>query len=253
MKFALIILFVSAAALADAGNSGYDRPNRSRRSHRGSNESPFVNENIHWTLADWLVEKRMIREEDEWLALHSSSTSLALSISGAQESYILSSGGTNSHYWQNSASASLSYAILGLEYKYENSNENYVRQSGQVDLRLFGGHPRTTFLKLSYGGRQWDFASPSSHVINPYAAGYLNLYIFRLLGVWGSYQYLFNAYDQNQQLYQGDRWEYGAFIDLRFIKAFAREFMEYTRTTPSGGTMTTSIRSGYGLGGEITF
>lgn len=235
---------MGASAVAEVSNS--------RRG--GDSPSSFISPNVHWTLADWLTQKQNSRSEDLWLVLHTKTPqSLGLVIAGGQVPYNLDHNNTKTSQWENRGVFGLSYSIFGIQYQYEKSNEDFVRQSGQFDIRILGDSPRTTFWLFSYGARKWDFANPSSSVTNPYASSQLNLYIFKFLGVEGAYQYFFKANDGSQKSYDGSRVEYGPFIDLRLIKVFGKYFSETTNTTPSGGTETTDTRSGTEVGAEIGF
>src|SRR6185312_14448301 len=145
-------------------------------------------------------------------------------------------------YWMDHDHAALSYSIVGAQYDYEKSNEGWTRQSGQIDLRLFGVTQRSTYWLVSYGERKWDFSNPSDTVTNPYVSTELNLFLIRHFGINGQYRYYLKANDQNGEAFESDRSQYGAFIRFRYINLFANYYRDTSKTTPLGGAASTDTR-----------
>lgn len=206
-----------------------------------------------WTLADWMAQKKSFKMMDQWLALNRTLNSFEFNIAGGRRSYDLTVDGdvekkTIDHY-----AASFYWSIFGLEYQFEDSNENFKRESGQINLRLFGTSSQTTYLTAFYGLREWTFTDPANEVNNQYAGAKLNLYILSFFGIAGQYTKYLRAKADDDVKYEGDRGEYGVFFDLYLIRLYGQFFKETTERAASGSAVEMDDRSGTELGIQFYF
>ena len=254
--FSLFTIFLALNAEAATRNS------RTSVASGTASRSNGGDTNVHWTLADWLTEKQSFLSQDHWLALGKTLTNFEFNVGGGQSSYTLrSSGGStvDTTDWENHGDISLYWSIFGLEYKIENSSEGYNRQSGQFNLRLVGQNSRQTNLVGYYGVRKTDYSSPSpaNSITNPYAGGSLDLYIFSFFGINGAYTKNFKAEDSlvaGHQYQEGDRVDYGAFIDIYYVRLYGKGWQETNKKSPiAGGTATNEKRSGVTGGVQLYF
>jgi hypothetical protein len=225
---------MTSAAFAGEGNED----------ERGGGSRDGGERVVRWTLADWLAEKEQFRIEDQWLALHRTSGWFALELGGGSESYSYTDKGTTTSQTATDIDAGLWLSIFGLNYLYENSNEDWSRQSASVNLRLFGTHARSTYFNVGFGERWWSFSNPTSSVANSFIEAKLNLYIFRIFGIEGQYDDYLTATASDQSTYSGNKVQYGAFFEIGFLRIGAREILETTNHTPSGGALDKQTRNG---------
>lgn len=210
-------------------------------------------ESTRWTLADWMTQKKSMRAMDQWLAFHRSKDLFEFNIEGGQQTYDVTVGASVEEKRIDRYGASFYWSIFGLEYEREESTEDFIRESGQFNLRLFGVNSQTTNLVVYYGVRRWEFESPSNEVKNQYAGTKLNLYVVSFFGLEGQYRHFFRANDSSNVKYEGSRAEYGAFIDVYFVRLYGRGFKEIAETTPSGGVTTEHEREGVEAGIKLYF
>lgn len=201
-------------------------------------------ESTRWTLADWMTQKRSFKAMDQWLALNRTLSSFEFNIEGGRQTYDLEVGGSTTKKEIDHYGASIYWSIFGLEYQFEKSNENYERESAQFNLRILGTSSQTTNITGFYGIRKTSYSNPSNELENQYAGGRINLYFLDFFGVEGQYQKNFRAEDKNNTEYEGERIEYGVFIDLVFVRLYGKAFQDTNHKTDSVGVQTKESREG---------
>jgi hypothetical protein len=207
-------------------------------------------DNVHWTLSDWLLQKQEFRLEDQWLALNRQLNFFEFNIQGSQTRYDVSAGGSVKSHRVDRYSASIYFSIFGLEGGVENTDEDIDYKYGQFNVRIFGQSSRATNLTVGYGMRKREDRSqtPELDVTNQYANAKLQLYIFQYFGIDGSYRKDFTASDQANTKYEGERVEYGAFVEYQFVRLYGNAFVDNTYKTAPGATTQQETRSGIDAG-----
>lgn len=211
-----------------------------------------------WTLADWLDTRRNITLQNQWLALN---TNYAMN-EGVLYDFYLGGGGGEFDFTGDQIPideekeklynyfGAFYISILGLEYRYEKSKEVYSQNEGNLDFRLFGTSTQTTNLVLQYGIRalkEFQFGEFEQQ----FAGGYLQLYIFRFLGLEGRYRnYFWNTMEDGTMKMRSERWDYGVFLEKSFFRIFGTIFQEtFTYENPT----LSQERKGVNVGLRINF
>lgn len=243
MRFIVIVAAMLAHAIAEART-----PTGGGFFSRNQNK-----ESVHWTLADWMTQTQNFRAMDYWLAMNRSINNFEFNLEGGQQNYDITVGTSKKSQRIDKVGASVYWSIFGLEYQREDSSEDFIRESGQFNLRLFGTSSQSTNLILYYGLRKWTFASPVNEVKNQYAGAKLNLYIFSFFGLEGQYRRDFRSSAKNGIDYEGDRVEYGAFVDVSIVRIYGQGFKETTTLSPPSGSATKADREGLEAGVKLYF
>lgn len=182
-----------------------------------------------WSLADWLATKQKIALMDQWLALHSSSSWFELVLEGmggdldGYESTGVSSKTSASRY-----QISAYIRALGFQYGVEKFPGLMDSSLLQANLILLGTSAQSTNIQLHYGQRTQETSfgefKPS------YWGASASLYLLSFLG--GTYEY--RKFSSKGDYHGGKRYEYGAFLDVFFLRLKATYFKErngYTRSS----------------------
>lgn len=131
-------------------------------------------------------------------------------------------------------SFSLFITIFGLEGGYEKSSEKIESRFGQINLRLLGQSSKSTQLIAGYGVRKTENSEDDSEVTNQYVNSKLQLYFFKFFGVDGSYKKFFRNKDNLKRDQEGERAEYGVFLEYGFLRLYGRAFDDRTFITENG-------------------
>ena len=216
----------------------------------GTFKSQQNKENVRWTLGDWLTQKKSFRAMDQWLALNRQANLFEFNLEGGQSNYEFEIDGNVSDQKISRYSAQIWISIFGLQYTSESSDEDWDAESGQLNIRVFGQSTQTTNLTLHYGVRQVEYFDPPNEYNNQYGGASLNLYLVSFLGIEGTYRRYLAAKDDNDVDVEGERTEYGAFIDVSFVRLYGNAFIDKTYRTTAGQT---DIESREGVEAGIKF
>ncbi len=187
-----------------------------------------------WTLSDWLDTKYRIGLQNQWLAFHSGGSDGVL-----YDFYLGGGGGEFKMTGDNipvdqqdvkekeyNFFGAFYISLIGIEYRYEKSNVVYSQDEGNVDLRIFGTSTQTTNLVLQYGVRNLNEIQFGKFQ-QQFAGGYLGIYIFRFLGIEGRYRnYFWNTVQEGDMKMMSQRFDYGVFLEVQFLRIFANIFQE---------------------------
>lgn len=219
-------------------------------------ERQEIKKRTGWTLQDWLDTKQRIALQNQWLAFHTYSDE------GVLYDFFLGGGGGEFKFTGDQIPVdqekeklynyfgAFYISILGLEYRYEKSKEVYSQNEGNLDLRIFGTSTQTSSLVLQYGLRglnEYQFGKFDQQ----FAGGYLSLYIFRFLGLEGTYRnYFWNTMKDGTMKMRSERFDYGVFLEKSFFRIFGTIFQEnFTYNSPD----LTQKRNGVNVGVRINF
>ncbi len=177
-----------------------------------------------WSLADWLVTKKRIALMDQWLALNSSTTWFEFIFDYA--------AGDIDDYQENSFErfgASLYIKFLGLEYSKNNFTTLDNKNEYKLNLILLGSSVQSTHIRGFYGKREDSTYSQDLY------GGSLTLYIASFLGTELNYTKLKKANSSNDlTTVEGERIEYGVFLELSFLRVYLNNFKENNSFTGIG-------------------
>jgi hypothetical protein len=202
-------------------------------------------ESTRWTLSDWITQKKSFNAMDQWLAVNRTLDKFEFNIEGGKRTYDVTVGGNVlkediTHY-----GATFYWSIFGLTYQFEDSSEDFTRESIQFNLRLLGASSQTTSLTAFYGIRTWKYENPASELKNNYAGAKLTLYLTSFFGIEGEYKKFFKESDAaTNTTYESENAEYGVFVDLVFVRLYGQAFKEKSQSTPAGGPTTEVVRDG---------
>jgi hypothetical protein len=225
MKYILILSIVlsSSQAFSQAFRGG------GKYSNSSSGE-----ESVTWTLGSWMTQKARFQLMDQWLAINKQANLLEFNIEGGQTNYDLTVGGNTKSHDIDRYSASLYISIFGLEGGYEESSEDTETRYGQFNVRILGQSSRSTQLIAGYGIQKKEDNSDNTEVTNQYANAKLQLYLVTFLGIDGTYKKLFPDKDNLFNTHEGERFEYGLFLEHKLIRLYGKVFEERTYVTKNG-------------------
>lgn len=211
-------------------------------------------ESTRWTLADWMTQKKQFNAMDQWLALNKSLNLFEINIEGGRRTYDVTIGANTIEQEIERGSISLYWSIFGIEYQFENSTEDFKRESGQINLRLLGASSQTTNLTAFYGMSSTEYENtPLLDIENQYAGARLNIYLVSFFGIEGMYRKDFRERAKNDDEYERERVEYGAFFDVYFVRVYGQGFKETTNITPAAGAASEEEREGVEAGVKFYF
>jgi hypothetical protein len=193
-------------------------------------------------LLGWMQTKKKIALMDQWLALNSSASSYEFFFDGDRSKYTLDQNSTSSDHVLLRGNVGFYATIFGFEAEYEKSNEKYESKIGIVGLRLLGIADQSTNLVTYLGYRDMDLTTMNENHTNTFVGLRSNIYINSFLGINGNVRkYLTNTTEAIES--DGLLTEYGAFIDLFFLRLTWTYFTETTNYKRSG-VSTTDTRDG---------
>ncbi len=205
-----------------------------------------------WTLADWLITKKTIALQDQWLALHSSSSWFELILDYGVGKLDDGEGNALSKVDLNKWGAALYVKFLGLEYNSNQYSMKYDSSDYRLNLLFLGSSIQSTHIRGFYGKRDYSVESFGSYDQNFWGAN-LTLYLASFLGVEGQFTKYLNTSSKDLLFKSdGERTELTAFIDLWLLRVYATKFRErmlYQNTTAT----TKSNLEGTVLGVKLFF
>lgn len=218
----------------------------------GTFSSQKEKEGVRWTLADWMTQKKSFRAMDQWLAVNRQASMFELNFEGGQSNYEYEVNGNVLDQTVDKYSVQMWISIFGLQYTKEDSDEGWESESTQLNVRIFGQSTQTTNLTLHYGVKTTEFEAPPNEYKNQYGGVNLNLYITSFFGLEGTYRKYLSTKDDNNVDIEGERSEYGAFIDINFVRLYGTAFVDKTYRTTAGST-TIESRDGVDAGVKFYF
>jgi len=208
-----------------------------------------------WNLGEWLLLKQKMSIMDQWLALHSSANNFEFFIKGGQ-------GNKYSWHHQNNSEDVVDrqkmdwfqggayFRIFGIEASYEHSNESYTAKKVHGALRIFGTAVQNTNITAHYGVRK--FKGHGEIFLNNYWGGSATIYLLPFLSVEALYHRYLPATSSQGTRPDGKLLEYGAYIDIWFLRPGITYFQETTQLKKSTGDVSEK-RTGVRIGASIYF
>lgn len=182
-----------------------------------------------WTLADWLLTKKKIAIQDQWLALHSSETLFEFmadtTLSSEIDHYVSSTGQTTKKDLTRYSGA-LYLRSLGVEYQKLEVGDDTKSTDIALNLIIWGSSLQSTHIRGFYGKRDYEWGNYSKYDQNFYGfAG--SIYLAGFLGVDASWRkYADTVGENNVYNMRGRRVEYAGFLDMFFLRLRAALYKE---------------------------
>lgn len=188
-----------------------------------------------FNLYDWLEQKNRNQVMDMWLSLNTPSPyEFMLGINMNQ--YSLDdqiNPGQKFKAYEGELSA---YATLvGLTGEYQNNTEeNFRDTSGMFNLRLFGHTLQGTHLTVHYGLRTRTDSVGVYRLNQQFAAGTLQLYLFKYFGIYGNYRHFVPITESYFGETEGNTQTAGVFIDFASLRVMGSYFKEQQNSLKNG-------------------
>lgn len=213
-----------AQAQTSGGSGGGSRPWLLSRGAAAREAKRF-------NLYDWMEQKNRNQVMDMWLSLNSPSPyEFMLGINMNQ--YTLDDK-VNPIEKKKAYEGELSaYATLvGLTGEYTNNTEEHFNDTtGMFNLRLFGHTLQGTHLTLHYGLRTRTESAGVYRLNQQFAAGTLQLYLFKYFGVYGNYRHYFPVTETFYGETKTVTNTYGGFIDFASLRIMLSYFKEQQKS-----------------------
>lgn len=182
-----------------------------------------------WSLASWFYQKEKMALQDQWLAMNLDESSVfwEFYVDYAGSDFDAdTSDNTNETTSGYSSEAALYIAFLGFAARQESYDTFYTQTESSVNLRLIGSNHQATHLILTYGRRKFEGNETEQFEQNFYG-GDISLYLVSFLGFDGRYRvYQKEENEQGTAEMQSTRVQWGAFIELSFLRIYAYQFQE---------------------------
>jgi len=169
-----------------------------------------------WSLSEWLEVRDRMKWMDLWLAMNTPSP-FEFFVAPIYRWVTLPGGAVEQANWAFHGGAYAS--VTGLEIERDFSSTPDL--SALLALRVFGYHIQGTHLSVQGGVR-----IPNDRMThrNLFAGGELVVYFGRFFGLEGVGRYHFPAASGGEDARaSGWRWDYGAFIDFKWVRVFVNE------------------------------
>ncbi|MEC7277571.1 MAG: hypothetical protein VXV96_14725 [Bdellovibrionota bacterium] len=177
-----------------------------------------------WTLADWLVTKKTIALQDQWLALNSSETWFEFVFDYAGSTLEETSLGTKQDMDFSRWGGAAYLKFIGLEYSKLDYERNYKQSDLRLNLLILGSSIQSTHLRAFYGQRDFDVQGFGAFE-QPFWGLHMTLYLASFLGVAGQYTKFMNESSGTIST-DGERSELTGFIDLWLLRLYASLYSE---------------------------
>ncbi len=183
-----------------------------------------------WSLSSWLYDKQKFVLQDQWLAMNIDQDGLFWEFYAdyAKSQFdIDTANNLNEESEGYTSEAAVYLSLLGLSYRYEKYNELYDSKELAFNLRLVGTSHQSTHLIVSYGKRNLFDIDDSEDFIQSFYGVDISLYLVSFFGFDARYRaYQKNKSDSGSYEMESQRTQWGAFIDLAFLRVFAYQFEE---------------------------
>lgn len=210
-----------------------------------------------WSLSSWFYQKEKMALQDQWLAMNLEEGSVFwefyLDYAGSDFDADTADN-TNESTSGYSSEAAIYLGFLGFAARQESYDDYYTQTESSLNLRLVGSNHQATHLILTYGRRKFEGGSVEKFEQNFYG-GDISLYLVPFFGFDGRYRiYLSDKSEDNSSEMESKRTQWGAFLDISFVRIYAYQFeenLEFT-TLATGVTQERQIK-GSALGMRLYF
>lgn len=183
-----------------------------------------------FNLYDWMEQKNRNQVMDMWLSINTPSPyEFMLGINMNQ--YSTDDGTTSAKYKSYEGELSAYALLVGLTGEYQNNTEEHFRDTtGMFNLRLFGHTLQGTHLTVHYGLRTREDSAGSYRLNQQFAAGTLQLYLFKYFGIVGNYRKFIPVSEDFFGETDGTQQSAGVFIDFASLRVMGSYFKEQQKS-----------------------
>ncbi len=183
-----------------------------------------------WSLSSWLYDKEKFALQDQWLAMNLDNDGLffEMYLDYAKSNFDVDTANNENESTSGFSSEVAAYlAFLGVNYRYEEYDTHYSHKELALNLRIIGSSHQSTHLILSYGSREFTGVDDTEEFTQPFYGGDISLYLLPFLGFDGRYR-IYSRVEADDGTYEMEskRSQWGAFIDVSFVRIFAYQFEE---------------------------
>jgi hypothetical protein len=178
-----------------------------------------------WTLADWFGTQKKMALMDQWLALNSTDSWFEMVLDYGQGSSDdkASTSNTTTEIDSKEIMGAIYIKFLGLEYQKMDYSKLIEEDSYRANLLILGSSAQSTHIRGFYGKRNYQYDSKGKYSQGLYG-GAMTLYLLNFLGVEGEFTKYKKANSKStDQTLDGQKIEYGAFLDLLFFRLYAKQ------------------------------
>lgn len=195
-----------------------------------------------WSLSSWMYQRQKMALQDQWLAMN------------IEDDYILTefyidyakgrfdsdtANNDNEEIEGITSEAGMFWGILGLTGRYEEYDEVYKQREAAINLRLIGSSQQSTNLTVTYGMREF-YGNNTEDFNQTFYGGDISLYLVSFFGFDARYRF-YNEAENELSTHQmrSSRSQWGAFLDISFLRIFAYQFeenLEFTELATSSLT-----------------
>jgi hypothetical protein len=224
-------------------------------------EKQDAKQKSRWTMADWLDTKKVIANQNMWLAGNRAKPVehefyVAYDQAVIQKEVIIGGGSaalTKPNVTRMQFGAFTSF--VGLSGEYFDFSDNMFGWNAQFNLRIFGNSIQNTNFTLIYGGRtRIDNSTATTETFrNQYYGAAFAIYISKQFGIEGLYRQIMEEKSDQNNFLKGNGIEGSVFVDYGIIRIIGTWFSEKLELTDPSQVVTNKNSTGVYAGGKIYF
>jgi hypothetical protein len=182
-----------------------------------------------WSLSSWFYQQEKMALQDQWLAMNIEEDHILTEfyIDYAKSTFdVDTADNLNEEKAGWTAEAGMYWGILGFTGRQEAYEDIYTQKEAAINLRVIGSSQQSTNLTFTYGVRQLDGDNTENFQQNFYG-GDISLYLVSFFGFDGRFRYYNRELNEQETTeLRSQRSQWGAFLDISFIRIFAYQFEE---------------------------
>lgn len=183
-----------------------------------------------WSLSSWLYDKEKFALQDQWLSMNLNDDGIffEMYLDYARSNFDVDTANNENESTSGYSSEVAAYlGFLGVNYRYEEYDTHYSQKETAINLRLIGSSHQSTHLILSYGSRDFIGVDETEMFTQNFYGGDIAMYLLPFFGFDGRYR-IYSRVEADDGTYEMEsrRSQWGAFLDISFVRIFAYQFEE---------------------------
>lgn len=260
--FISILIFTSIGTTQSKGSrfGSMFGNNRGSRESMSPVQKQEAKEKSRWTMADWLDTKKIIANQNMWLAGNKAKPVehefyVSYDQAAIEKEVIVSGTPTLTKPTLAKTAFGAFTSFVGLNGEYFDYSDNMYGWNAQFNLRVFGNSIQNTNFTLIYGGRtRVDNSTATTEIFkNQYYGASFALYLSKKFGVEGVYREVMNEKSDQNNFLKGNNIEGSVFIDYSIIRLVGTWFKESLELTDPSQVVTNRNATGILVGGKFYF
>lgn len=257
-----VLIFTSVGSTQSKGSrfGSMFGNNRGSRESMSPTQKQEAKEKSRWTMADWLDTKKIIANQNMWLASNKAKPvehEFYLSYDQTNLEKETISGGTPTLTKPSATRTAFGAftSFVGLNGEYFDYSDNMYGWNAQFNLRIFGNSIQNTSFTLIYGGRtRVDNSTATTETFkNQYYGVTFAIYLSKKFGIEGVYREIMNEKSDQNNFLKGNNIEGSIFIDYSIIRLVGTWFKESLEFTDSSQVVTNKNSTGIFAGAKFYF